>query len=355
MVALSISVYLALGWAYERSSLYELSTVAITVSSSFTGIALLQWLLINQLQKAIQRSRHYADKLEHRAGELIELNRELQQEISDREHAEKLLRESEERYRTLFENAPTGLALADSEGNIIDFNTAMLKPGGYSPEDIKVEGHVSKLYYHPGKRAEILARVEADGFLQPTQVQFKRKDGTPYDALLSLTPVNLEGQTYWQAMVEDITERKQAENALLDLNRALKVLSNCNQAVIRATDETQLLQEICKIITEESNYHFAWVGYEGQSLEETFNPAAQAGFEAGHLEKYPFTATGNGGSGQPGQKIQTGRLILGRDIQANPDRIPRRLDDLIHVYTDSISLPLVANGQNLGSLNIFTP
>lgn len=354
MVALSVVVYLALGWLYERGPLYQISTVAITVSSSFIGIALLQWLVTHLLQKAIQRSRHYAERLEQRAIELVEVNRELHQEIIDRERAEKLLSESEQHYRTLFENAPIGLVLADVEGNIIDFNTAILEPGDYSPEDIEKYGNASKLYFNLADRTDILAEVERQGFLEQKEVQFKRKDGTPYDALLSLTPIALEGKTYWQAMVEDITARKQSENALLDLNRALKVLSNCNQAVIRASDETQLLQEICRIITEEGNYHFAWVGYGELDPQDNFRPVAQAGFEAGHLDKFPFSEFGISTSDQSSQKIQTGRLVLGRHVESEQDRIPRRLEDLTKVYADSISLPLIANDKTLGSLNIYS-
>ncbi|HEX6302868.1 MAG TPA: PAS domain S-box protein, partial [Anaerolineales bacterium] len=354
MVALSIIVYLVFGWLYERTPFSEISSVAITVSSSFVGIALLQWLLIHLLQQAIQRSRHYAERLEQRAIELVEVNLELQQEITDRERAEKLLRESEERYRTLFENAPIGLALADLEGNIIDFNSAILKPGDYSPEDFEENKSASKLYSNLADRADILAEIKRQGFLEQKEVQFKRKDGAPYDALLSLTPISLEDRTYWQAMVEDITERKQAENALLDLNRALKVLSNCNQAVIRANDETQLLHEICKIITEEGSYHFAWVGYGELNPQGTFRPVAQAGFEAGHLENFPLIEFDTGSYEHPGQKIQTGRLVLGRHVDADPDRIPRRLEDLTNAFADSICLPLIANGRTLGSLNIYS-
>ena len=46
------------------------------------------------------------------------------------------MKESEALYRSLFENAPVGIGIADADGNIIDFNEAMLKPGEYAPQDI---------------------------------------------------------------------------------------------------------------------------------------------------------------------------------------------------------------------------
>src|SRR5208283_4779328 len=59
----------------------------------------------------------------------------------------------------------------------------------------------------------------------------------------------------------DITERKRAEEALRRLNRQLRALSNCNQALLRATYEQRLLQEICRIVFEDAGYPLAWVSY----------------------------------------------------------------------------------------------
>ena len=52
---------------------------------------------------------------------------------------------SEEQYRILFQNVPIGIGLADINGNLIEFNDAMLKPGGYKREDIEAIGNVAAL------------------------------------------------------------------------------------------------------------------------------------------------------------------------------------------------------------------
>ncbi|NJN80045.1 MAG: PAS domain S-box protein, partial [Anaerolineales bacterium] len=122
--------------------------------------------------------------------------------------------ESEEHYRILFQNAPIGIGLADINGNLLVFNDAMTKPGGYTSQDIKALRNVAALYYDPKQRAEALARFQKQGFLNQYPVQFKRKNGTPYDTLLTLTSVLIEGNPCIQAMVEDVTERKWAEQAL---------------------------------------------------------------------------------------------------------------------------------------------
>ncbi len=119
-----------------------------------------------------------------------------------------------EHYRILFENAPMGMGLADAEGNLITFNDAMLKPGGYTREDIEAIKNVAALYHDPRQREEALKIFRQQGFLKQYPVKFKRKDGSPYDALLSLTPLQIGGEPFVQAIVEDATEKKKAEEAL---------------------------------------------------------------------------------------------------------------------------------------------
>lgn len=135
-------------------------------------------------------------------------------DLRERKRAEEKLRESEERYRTLFENAPIGLGVADADGTLLAFNNAMLEPGGYTREDILRMGNVTHLYDDPNQRAIVLAIAQGQGFLHQHEVRFKRKDGGSYDALLSLTPVRIGGRLGWQEMVQDITERKRAEDEL---------------------------------------------------------------------------------------------------------------------------------------------
>lgn len=135
-------------------------------------------------------------------------------DISKEKQSQEALREGEEKYRQLFVNASIGIGIADENGKIIDFNHAMLKPGGYSWKDISKIDNIVELYYDRKERDRILALAQRQGFVDEVEVQFKRKDGTPYDALLSLRPVQIKGAPCWQAMVQDVTKRKKAEEAL---------------------------------------------------------------------------------------------------------------------------------------------
>jgi PAS domain S-box-containing protein len=138
----------------------------------------------------------------------------LKKKVEALEKTEAALKESEALYRSLFENAPVGIGIADADGNIIEFNEAMLKPGGYAPEDIARIKNIKKLYFDPKVRASLFSRLERLGFVDKAEVQFKRRDGRSYDCLLSVRPISYKGTSCTQAIVQDVSRLKEIENML---------------------------------------------------------------------------------------------------------------------------------------------
>ncbi len=135
-------------------------------------------------------------------------------DITQRRKAEDALQQRETQYRLLFELAPVGIGLAQMDGKLLAFNDAILAPGGYLREDIEQLRSVTELYYQPEERHGLLEELQATGFVNRREVRFRRKDQSPYEALLTMAPIRFGGQTCILALVEDITERKQAERAL---------------------------------------------------------------------------------------------------------------------------------------------
>ena len=109
-------------------------------------------------------------------------------------------------------------------------------------------------------------------------------------------------------MARDITERKQTEEALGRLNRELRAVSNCNQALLRATDEQSLLKDICRIVCEEAGYRMAWVGYAEHDAAKSVRPVAWTGAEEGYLATAGITwADTDRGRGPTGTAIRSGK------------------------------------------------
>ena len=147
-------------------------------------------------------------------------------DITERKQAEEKLKSSEEQYRTLFENVPIGIGVSDFTGKLIAFNDAMLIPGGYSRDEIISIESVENLYYDLADRERVISLLKEKGFVHEFPIKFKRKDGTPYDTLLTLSIIHFKNQPMMQALVEDITERKRAEAIIEQTNQELSKLNS---------------------------------------------------------------------------------------------------------------------------------
>lgn len=149
-------------------------------------------------------------------------------------------------------------------------------------------------------------------------------------------------------------QRQRAEEQLRRTNRAHRALSSCNQALIRATEETALLEQICRIIVGEAGYRLCWVGYAEPDKARTVRPVAQAGFEEGYLKTVNITwADTERGRGPTGTCIRTGQPSLLKDIASDPRFAPWRAEALKRGYASNLGIPLIADSTTLGALTIY--
>lgn len=152
----------------------------------------------------------------------------------------------------------------------------------------------------------------------------------------------------------EMSARVRAQNELLKVNRALRTLSECNQVLVRATDEPELLQRICQSIVTVGGYRLAWVGFAEQDQAWTVRPVAQAGYEDGYLDTLQITwADTERGQGPTGVAIRSGQPCVVRDIMNDPAYAPWRAEAIRRGYASSVALPLIAEGQTFGALNIY--
>ncbi|MBM4087324.1 MAG: PAS domain S-box protein, partial [Planctomycetes bacterium] len=131
-------------------------------------------------------------------------------DITERKQAEEALRESERRYRTLFEAVPVGIGIADAEGNPVAANPAMLALLGYTLDDLKTAG-IRSVYANPGDRDALNAALRESGRLRDWEVSLRRKDGGILDVLLNVELAEVDGKPVRITNARDVTARKQAE------------------------------------------------------------------------------------------------------------------------------------------------
>jgi diguanylate cyclase (GGDEF)-like protein/PAS domain S-box-containing protein len=152
-----------------------------------------------------------------------------------------------------------------------------------------------------------------------------------------------------------LSNSQELKHDFMVVNRALRVLSACLQAVIRAADEATLIQTLCDLITEEAAYRMAWVGYVCHDEAKSVQPVAWAGHEADYLKSANITwADTERGQGPTGRVIRSGHPVACQNMLKDPKFAPWREAALQRGYQSSLVLPLRNNEEVFGTLNIYS-
>ncbi len=176
---------------------------------------------------------------------------------------------------------------------------------------------------------------------------------------LILTPierVELQARVEILLQVRRLSLELQAENIerLKKINRALKMLSECNQAVIRATEEMDLLKDVCHIITEVGGYRLAWIGYTEQERPKSVRCVAQATSKKKSPDILDISWVDTELSHGPIDiAIRTSKPTIIRNILTDPRFTSWREAIIQRGYASFIALPIIAEGKTLGALSIY--
>ncbi len=147
-------------------------------------------------------------------------------DITERKRAEEALRMSEEKFSKAFHASPDAITISALEdGRFLEVNTGFERLLKYSKEEAIGETSTSlNLWVHPRDRLRMVTTLEKEGSVQNMESMFRAKDGTLLFGLVSAELIDFRGQKCLVAVTRDITERKQAEQALREseaTNRAL--------------------------------------------------------------------------------------------------------------------------------------
>jgi PAS domain S-box-containing protein len=138
-------------------------------------------------------------------------------DITERKKAEEELRDSELRYRTLFEKTIAGVGIISMSGRMLDCNDAWARMFGHTSAADCRGSQIQDHYRHPDQREPLLAELCQSGVFVNREWELRRKDGTPFWVLLNSVLIpQPDGEPLIQSTMFDITQRKQAEQALRD-------------------------------------------------------------------------------------------------------------------------------------------
>jgi PAS domain S-box-containing protein len=298
-------------------------------------------------------------KVQERTAELQRVNRELQAEITERKEAEQALLSSEAQLKQAQAIAHMGSYEIDVLTGTSRWSDELFRILGLDPKNgaLTRQEFVDRII-HSEDRPYAVQSFNEMIHGKPYAIQYRvlRLDGSVRFVQSMGEPIKGSDDTVvrFAGALLDITERKQSEDNLARLNRTLQTLYQCNQALVHATDESELLQTVCRILVEVGRVRMAWVGYRELDAAKTVRPVARAGYDQGYVETVQATwADAERGLGPTGIAIRTGKPSWTKSIQTDPSIAPWRAEALKRGYCSNISLPLMSDGEPFGALTLY--
>jgi len=206
-------------------------------------------------------------------------------DITERKQAEEALRQSEERFRNLYENSTIGIYRTTPDGRILLSNPAIVHMLGYKSFEELAKNNLEQDGNNAGyQRGKFREMIERDGEVRGIESEWKKRDGAPIFIRESAQLVrDDDGKIlYYDGTVEDITEKKRAEEALRNSEIKLRSLFAAMLDVIIVYDADGRYLEIAP--TNPANLYRPLDELLGKTVTELF-PPDQASFFLDHIRQ----------------------------------------------------------------------
>jgi PAS domain S-box-containing protein len=273
----------------------------------------------------------------------------------ERRMAEEALRESEEHYRSLFDNMLNGFAycrMLFEQGAPADFIYLNVNSAFETLTGLKnVSGKkVSEVI--PGIREsdpdlfETFGRVALSGAPERFDTFIR-----PLESWFSIS-VYSQKKGCFATVFEVITERKKAEEEIHRLNRLYDVLSQVNQAIVHIRSREELLSTVCRLIVERGAIDLAWIGWLNTETL-SIDPVAHFGDQSEMIGRMHHTGDDRPqGQGNPGKAIMGGRPFVCNECGRNSCLYPSELMPVRFGFNSCGSFPLRTGGEVRGALSL---
>ena len=308
-------------------------------------------------------------------------------DITQQRQLETQLRDSEARLRMALQGAGAGCYEWNSETGVDIWSEEIRTMLGLEESDAAPCFATWNHTVHPDDRARIGVIIQdavARGAEYEVEWRVNLAPGSATRWLLDRAAPVLEPDgriVRYRGIAIDITQRKQAELALalhsshleervaartadlvraeaeqIRLNRALRLLSDCNMAAVHATSNPQLLDELCRLVVTVGGYQMAWVGVAEQDTAKSVRVVAQFGHLAGGQAELQVSwdAQQTTGRGPTGTALRTGQTQLRQNKSDNPQRETWNDAFCQCGFQSCVALPLISDQQTLGVLTLFS-
>ncbi|MGB6308400.1 MAG: EAL domain-containing protein [Steroidobacteraceae bacterium] len=278
------------------------------------------------------------------------------QDITDRVNAERALRASEERFRSIAEATQEWIWEIDAEGRYTFCSPAVEAILGYAPELLIGKSWLDVV--SPSIRqplADLLRRdIAGKRGWRDLELHLRHAAGGIRWLVSNALPLldasgNLIG---YRGVARDITHHRLQQERIARLSRIQAVLSGINSTIVRVRDRLELLRESCRIAVQQGEFRMAWVGLaEPGALKAA--PLLWEGHEQGYLQEVgSVLADREDDPGPVGEALRLKRTVVVNDIAAASQPLLKR-EALIRGFRSQVALPLMVEDQAVGVLVLY--
>ena len=257
--------------------------------------------------------------------ELAKTNCKLLDEIKERKKSEIELQQSKLNLLEAQKLAHIGNWSYDYKSKQSSFSEEIYRIIGLDPNvEIRSEEEIRKLILPDQWKVVVdsIRKVTEEGMISEFEFLIQRITGEHRTVLAICKPeFNVAGKTIKiNGTIQDITERKKAEEDLIKVNRLYTVISLINQMIIRNQVRETIFTEACNILIEHGKFRMAWIGLLDDK-EASVIPVTWAGAEMGYLSSIKKISAKNipEGNGPMGTAIRKGKPYYCNDIANDPN------------------------------------
>ena len=282
--------------------------------------------------------------------ELGTLTRSFNQMIQDLKRSREALKETEEKYRRIFEDSKDMLFITSADGTHTDVNQAGVDLLGYGSKEEMMQGHARNAFLYHEDQKRFMKEVIKEGFVKDFEVKLKRRDGVPIDVLITTSARRDDSGKIisYEGTIKDISDRKRMEEELVQRTRELEALNEMGALINQTLDIDKILPIALEKAVNLTGYEMGVIHLANEE-ERTL--------ELRHHYKHSARLAELARSLRYGEGVAGKAVVLNRPVMLSVDDHPS--PQLAAILKEEgvqtiLAFPLLAKGKVVGAISLLS-